>query len=130
MKSIELTQTQIKAYENGSTIFLFPIDTKLKMSEIGLIKDLIQFSPVQKCDKNIFVQEEFTTDSDEEYGINDELVYYSDTEDYWFGTHEDNPQKYRNQWLPASKMTKDQSRYSFSECIDAKAIRVKNITIE
>ena len=81
-KGIELTQSQIKAYENGSTIFLFPIDTKLKMSEIGLIKDLIQFSPVQKGDKDMFVQEEFTTDSDEEYGINDELVLYCNTTCY------------------------------------------------
>ena len=91
---------------------------------------IAKYSPIKKGDKDIFVQEEFTTDSDEEYGINDELVYYSDTEDYLFGTHEDNPQKYRNQWLPASQMTKEQSRYSFNECIDIKVVRVQEINIK
>ena len=144
-KSIELTPTQIKALESGATMFLFTIDNRIlecvgnKMYRVEcsggvswdcektIIKEL---SPIQKGDKDIFVQEEFTTDSDEEYGINDELVYYSDTEDYWFGTHEDNPQKYRNQWLPASQMTKEQSRYSFNECIDIKVIRVQEINIK
>lgn len=165
MKSIELTQSQIKALQSGATMFLFTIDNenisidsrnpdvflsaykfecsycKGKDSQCtdcygkGYIWDLdceskeefiAKYSPIQKNDKDIFVQEEFTTDSDEEYGINDELVYYSDTEDYWFGTHEDNPQKYRNQWLPASKMTKEQSRFSFNECIDARIVKVQD----
>ena len=152
-KGIEFTPIQIKAYENGATMFLFPIQISNFCKEMGNTLDDIEkvvisdngltYSiyfktddrqtsemPFKKGDKDIFVQEEFTTDSDEEYGINDELVYYSDTEDYWFGTHEDNPQKYRNQWQPASKMTKDQSRYSFNECIDAKAIRVQEINIK
>ena len=152
MKSIELTQSQIKALQSGATMFLFPIKLQgFTMLERNEFKEItcehcgtIMYAsysyicpncegsmcyrnfPLHKGDKDIFVQEEFTTDSDEEYGINDELVYYSDTEDYWFGTHEDNPQKYRNQWQPASKMTKEQSRYSFNECIDAKAIRVQD----
>ncbi len=155
-KGIELTQSQIKALQSGATMFIFPIKLQgFTMFERNEFKEItcehcghIMYAsynyicpscegsmcyrnfPLHKGDKDIFVQEEFTTDSDEEYGINDELVYYSDTEDYWFGTHEDNPQKYRNQWIPASKMTKEQSRFSFNECIDAKAIRVKNITIE
>ena len=156
MKSIELTQSQIKALESGATMFIFPIKLQgFTMLERNEFKEItcehcgtIMYAsysyicpncegsmcyrnfPLHKGDKDIFVQEEFTTDSDEEYGINDELVYYSDTEDYWFGTHEDNPQKYRNQWQPASKMTKEQSRYSFSECIDIKVIRVQEINIK
>ena len=152
-KSIELTQSQIKALQSGATMFIFPIKLQgFTMFERNEFKEItcehcghIMYAsynyicpscegsmcyrnfPIHKGDKDIFVQEEFTTDSDEEYGINDELVYYSDTEDYWFGTHEDNPQKYRNQWQPSSKMTKEQSRYSFNECIDVRVVKVQNI---
>ena len=155
-KSIELTQSQIKALQSGATMFIFPIELQgFTMLERNEFKEItcehcgnIMYEsynyicpncegsmcyrnfPLHKGDKDIFVQEEFTTDSDEEYGINDELVYYSDTEDYWFGTHEDNPQKYRNQWQPASKMTKEQSRYSFNECIDVRVVRVQEINIK
>ena len=56
-KSIQLTQGQIKAYENGATMFIVPIVTKgMKMSEIGLKKDLLQFAPIQKGDKDIQIQ--------------------------------------------------------------------------
>ena len=155
-KSIELTQSQIKALQSGATMFIFPIKLQgFTMYERNEFKEItcencghIMYAiysyicpncegsmcyrnfPLHRGDKDIFVQEEFTTDSDEEYGINDELVYYSDTEDYWFGTHEDNPQKYRNQWLPASKMTKEQSRYSFNECIDVRVVRAQEINIK
>ena len=155
-KSIELTQSQIKALQSGATMFIFPIKLQgFTMFERNEFKEItcencghIMYAsysyicpncegsmcyrnfPLHKGDKDIFVQEEFTTDSDEEYGINDELVYYSDTEDYWFGTHEDNPQKYRNQWQPASNMTKEQSRYSFNECIDVRVVRVQEINIK
>ena len=111
-KAIELTQTQIKAYENGSTIFLFTIDTKLKMSEIGLIKDLIQFSPVQKGDKDIFVQEEFNCVGDCNFGM---PCQNCGSNGQGIGI------------FKASQMTKEQSRYSFNECIDVRVVRVQDI---
>lgn len=85
---------------------------------------IAKYSPIQKGDKDIFVQEEFwqyendilyksNSDSDEEMLLNGD---YEPTSSFI--------------WSNASQMTKEQSRYSFSECIDAKAIRVKDITIE
>lgn len=163
MKSIELTQSQIKAKEAGATMFLFTIDNenisidsrnpdvflsaykfecsycKGKDSQCtdcygkGYRWDLdceskeefiAKYSPIQKGDKGIFVQEEFwqyendilyksNSDSDEEMLLNGD---YEPTSSFI--------------WSNASQMTKEQSRYSFNECIDAKAIRVKDITIE
>ena len=163
MKSIELTQSQIKALQSGATMFLFTIDNenisidsrnpdvflsaykfecsycKGKDSQCtdcygkGYIWDLdceskeefiAKYSPIQKGDKDIFVQEEFwqyendilyksNSDSDEEMLLNGD---YEPTSSFI--------------WSSASQMTKEQSRYSFNECIDAKAIRVKDITIE
>ena len=89
--------------------------------EKTIIKEL---STIQKGDKDIFVQEEFwqyendilyksNSDSDEEMLLNGD---YEPTSSFI--------------WSNASQMTKEQSRYSFNECIDAKAIRVKDITIE
>ena len=85
---------------------------------------IAKYSPIQKGDKDIFVQEEFwqyendilyksNSDSDEEMLLNGD---YEPTSSFI--------------WSNASQMTKEQSRYSFNECIDAKAIRVKDITIE
>lgn len=160
MKSIELTQSQIKALQSGATMFLFTIDNenisidsrnpdvflsaykfecsycKGKDSQCtdcygkGYSWDLdceskeefiAKYSPIQKGDKDIFVQEEFwqyendilyksNSDSDEEMLLNGD---YEPTSSFI--------------WSNASQMTKEQSRYSFSECIDAKAIRVKDI---
>ena len=73
-------------------------------------------SPINKGDKDIFVKEEF------------QLNGY----DFWNVIYKNTclniPTPFK--LIPASQMTKEQSRYSFNECIDAKAIRVKDITIE
>ncbi len=155
MKSIELTQSQIKALQPGATMFLFTIDNenisidsrnpdvflsaykfecsycKGKDSQCtdcygkGYKWDLdceskeefiAKYSPIQKGDKDIFVQEEF------------QLNGY----DFWNVIYKNTclniPTPFK--WIPASQMTKEQSRYSFSECIDVKVVRVKNITYE
>ena len=163
-KGIELTQTQIKAYEDVATMFMFPIDTnkisinlneenelyfnsaykfecsycKGKDSQCtdcygkGYIWDLdceskeefiAKYSPIQKGDKDIFVQENFATDPI----IKEHILYESnfDGESFeYFCEHIGSISKI------ASKMTKEQSRYSFNECIDAKAIRVQEINIK
>lgn len=156
-KSIELTQSQIKALQSGATMFLFTIDNenisidsrnpdvflsaykfeciycKSKYSQCiecygkGYIWDLdckskeefiAKYSPLQKGDKDIFVQEDFRFNEcgDYEYktGLNTKVTSHLNI----------------NQWQPASKMTKEQSRYSFNECIDIKIVRVKEINIK
>ena len=117
-KGIIFTKTQVTAIKNKASLFMFPIDTKLKISEIGLIKDLIQFSPIQKGDKDIFVQEDFRFNEygDYEYktGLNTKVTSHLNI----------------NQWQPASKMTKEQSRYSFNECIDVRVVRIQEINIK
>lgn len=122
-KGIELTPTQIEACEVGATMFLFPINAKeLKMSEIGLIKHLLQFSPVQKGDKDIFVQEEgiFTT-YHRCYKIDADKNLRSDL------TFEEKLDYSNINWQPASQMTKEQSRYLFIECIDIKIVKIQTI---
>lgn len=156
-KGIELTPIQIKAKEAGATMFLFPIDiNKISINlneENGLYfnsaykfecsyckgKDsqctdcygkgyrwdldceskeefIAKYSPIQKCDKDIFVQEEF------------QLNGY----DFWNVIYKNTclniPTLFK--WIPAYQMTKEQSRYSFNECIDVRVIRIQDITIK
>ena len=151
-KPIELTQSQIKALQSGATMFLLPIDInkisinlneenglyfnsaykfecsycKGKDSQCtdcygkGYIWDLdceskeefiAKYSPIQKGNKDIFVKEEF------------QLNGY----DFWNVIYKNTclniPTPFK--WIPASQMTKEQSRYSFSECIDVKVVRVQ-----
>ena len=137
-KSIELTQSQIKALQSGATMFLFTIDNRIlecvgnKMYRVEcsggvswdcektIIKEL---SPIQKGDKDIFVQEEFwqyendilyksNSDSDEEMLLNGD---YEPTSSFI--------------WSNASQMTKEQSRYSFSECIAVRVVKIQDIAI-
>lgn len=79
-KGIELTESQMKAYENGATMFLFPIQVSDFWKELGnAIDDIekvtihpngITYSiysktddsqtnevPIKKGDKNIFIRE-------------------------------------------------------------------------
>lgn len=180
MKSIELTQSQIKALQSGATMFLFPInfidDFKMKKIKddynyynkifthnkkeqeefeyilsvwnlnkctncrynlcISDCSSIVTFnifnktmnrdnvvdcinildSPIQKGDKDIFVKEEF------------QLNGY----DFWNVIYKNTclniPTPFK--WIPASQMTKEQSRYSFSECIDVKIVKVQDITYE
>lgn len=158
MKSIILTPIQIKAKEAGATMFLFTIDNenisidsinpdvfllaykfecsycKGKYSQCtdcygeGYRWDLdceskeefiAKYSPIKKGDKDIFIQEyAYQTDIGKMYyNVRSEVgSYYIPKEN---GT-----------LIVASQMTKEQSRYSFSECIDVKVVRVQDITIK
>lgn len=129
-KSIELTPSQIKALENGATMFMFPIVQKDKDEDEYLIKiignnmhgiieknkrvykfkqpikDFIKHKfHIQKGDKNIFVKEKFVECGDKIYRVGEHSLF--DNDDY----------------TNASEMTKEQSRYSFSECIDVKVVK-------
>ena len=149
-KSIELTESQIKAYENGATMFLFFADKYRIESEFDICK-----FPVKKGDKDIFVQEEYKIGYwnsktyqmafDYKIGKNTELKYqYIESfnkmvEDSIKQLKAKNikPDKYGNykwkkfnsplDWYSASQMTKDQSRYSFKECTNIQVVRVADI---
>ena len=114
-KGIELTPIQIKALESGATMFIFPIsDYDLNRINKGYsIGDSIH---INKSDKDIFVQEEF------------QLNGY----DFWNVIYKNTclniPTPFK--WIPASQMTKEQSRYSFSECIAVRIVKVQDITYE
>ncbi|MDY0194274.1 MAG: hypothetical protein RBR93_12235 [Aliarcobacter butzleri] len=115
MKGIELTRSQIKAYENGAIKFLFPIDNQ-ELCRCAKYEDefIKNYAPIQKGDKDIFIQEDFA--------IFEKSVYYDDE-------YMDEELKFTRgcESFKASKMTKEQSRYSFSECIDVKVIKVQDI---
>jgi hypothetical protein len=125
MKGIELTQSQIKAYENGATMFLFPITTGteyLKRWDNNttisnkMIQDFIRdCSPIKKGDKDIFVKEDFRING------------YIDIE-YFADYSEKEKSAYNHQRKLASQMTKKQSRYFFSECIDVRVVRVQKVS--
>ena len=106
-KGIELTPTQIKALQSGATMFLFFANNYRIESKF----DEAIF-PINKGDKDIFVKEEF------------QLNGY----DFWNVIYKNTclniPTPFK--WIPASQMTKEQSRYSFSECIDVKVVRVQD----
>lgn len=144
MKSIELTQSQIKALQSGATMFIFPIKLQgFTMFERNEFKEItcencghIMYAiysyicpncegsmcyknfPLRKGDKDIFVQEEFRFNEygDYEYktGFNTKVTSHLNI----------------NQWQKASKMTKEQSRYSFNECIDIRVVRAQEINIK
>lgn len=132
-KSIELTASQIKAYENGARVFLFAIkdiyiysarshmDYREKdaiRGSVTTLEDFIKkFSPIQKGDKDIFIKEEF------EFIVGPIENYYIYKSDYTLG----DLKQMSITWQPASKMTKEQSRYSFKECIDVRIVRVREI---
>ena len=143
-KGIELTSTQIKAYEAGATMFLFPIKsygfTQLEINEFKEVTcsncGHIMYSSnnyicpncegsmchnnfhIQKGDKDIFIQEEFKIHDTNNGFCN---IYYKESKPNFINN---------SCWQPASQMTKEQSRYSFSECIDVKVIRAKHINYE
>lgn len=123
-KGIEFTKSQIVSLNNGATKFLFPCKTvKIPMTRkgknVGFVTqqniNLDSFK-IKKGDKDIFVQEEFIEECPNGICIKKdyELEEWESLEEYG----------YINK---ASKMTKEQSRYSFSECIDVKVIRVQDI---
>jgi len=113
-KSIEFTQSQIKAYENNANMFIVPIKESMQYGAETMENYVFtnRYTPIKKGDKDIFIQEEFRL--------------YTETQiDYKADTPNINLE-----WQPASKMTKEQSRLTISECIDVKAVRVQDITHE
>lgn len=119
MKSIELTQSQIKALQSGATMFIFPI-SDYDLNRINKGYSIGDSIPINKGDKDIFGQEEFwqyendilyksNSDSDEEMLLNGD---YEPTSSFI--------------WSNASQMTKEQSRFSFNECIDVRIVKVQD----
>ena len=106
-KSIELTQSQIKALQSGASMFILPI-SDYDLNRIDKGYSIGDSFPIQKGNKDIFVKEEFCID-------NTGLVNYRN--DFNFNV---------NLTYHKSRMTKEQSRYSFSECIDVKIVRVQD----
>lgn len=131
-KSIELTESQIKAYENGATIYMFPINNKDIIKHNGYDtgkfdedeEHYIEFPnfPIKKGDKEIFIKEKgiFTT-YHRCYKVDADKNLRSDL------TFEEKIEYSNINWQPASQMTKEQSRYSFKECTNIKVIRVTDI---
>lgn len=123
-KSIILTPTQIKAYKAGASMFLFPVDNQDDLAmgikvlgQKAVNEFILRYAPIQAGDKDIFVQEEFAVHDDGS-------VVYNDYENF-----HDDVILYEAQYFKFSQMTKEQSRYSFSECIDVKIVRANDITL-
>lgn len=135
MKSIELTISQIKAKENGASMFLFTIDKDVLFNGVAkwckkynvspfdsywYSEAVKSFSSLQKGDK-FFVQEKFCNYID--YGeskigyYNGDIFEYSNNKDYTNITT----------WNSASQMTYEQSRFKDLECIDVRVVRANDL---
>ena len=120
-KKLEINQFQRTALSNGAKLLLMPINTKgMKMSEIGLIEDLLQFSPIQEGDE-FFCQEEFIEDyaiggGDENSRI--DIIYRAST---------DESHVIGYAWADASEMTEAQSRFNL-KCVGVEVKRLDELT--
>jgi len=132
-KSIEFTPIQIEALENGATMFVVPICIPDGMKLDFIDYDIDDYCgwfidkrdnstaqvkfPIDKGDKDIYVKEEFLE------------VTYPSGKVYSIIYKGDNNEHFKDEiYQSASKMTKEQSRYSLSECIDVRVVRVRDIT--
>jgi len=143
-KSIEFTQSQIKAYENNATMFIVPITNKTIIDTIEsninntkVIETLIKVhAPIQKGDKDIFIKEEFIygevvcyndgccIEQTELCKEENKILYLSDIEHI----KKDGIIVEEELIIESSyEMTKEQSRYTISECIGGRAVRVQDI---
>jgi len=129
--SLELTQSQVKRVieaEKGETIMLmFPIDEnkmsfamweRIKKDHYSHADNLFSKDVlgVQKGDKDIWIKEEFGI------SLNGTVAYMSD--------YTNTDRSVTSNLLDikdASKMTKEQSRLTISECIDVRIVRVQDI---
>jgi len=127
-KGIEFTSSQVKAFENGATMFMIPIskDTQawLKNRDLAFIE---VFAPIQKGDE-FFIKEEFAELLEDVDDIDSEMIYYraeGEIEDCVDTDYEpiDTP------WKPASQMQEHQSRHKNIKCIDVRVARVGDLTI-
>ena len=132
-KFIELVPSQLQVLENEATMLIIPFakneDQKIISDKnfhelINAICDnkgsdfiIDKKSPVKKGDKDIFIQEEF-----HQRTKLDNKMFYKANE---FGTKS---QKLC-EWQPFSKMTKEQSRYTISECIDVRVVKIQDLDI-
>lgn len=142
MKSIQLTQSQIEAYENGGSMLLFPIIVKIERlnSETDVTfyceeenrfkflnkREFIKmYSPLQKGDKEVWVKEDLV------------LCKQCGEMIYQFNYHK-NPKCPKcgesfiteKAFQSASQMTKEQSRYSIKEVIDVRVVKMGELTYE
>jgi len=102
-KSIEFIQSQIEAYENGATMFMFPcVHSKFEMIAMNDNFYVENYSPLQIGDKNIKIKEKFTM-------IVNDICEVKNC---------------------ASKMTKEQSRYTLKEILNVKIVKVQDILYE
>ncbi len=106
---IELTKLQIENLKNGASKFIIPI-SDYDLNRIKLGYSIGDSLPIYHTDKNkfFFIQEDF---------YQNENIYYK--VDGW-GDH----LLYQN----ASEMKEEQSRFNFKTCIDAKIIKIQDLT--
>lgn len=141
MKSIQLTQQQIKAYENRASVFMFPIIIKIERlnSETDVTfyceeenrfkflnkREFIKmYSPLQIGDKNVWTKEDLV------------LCKQCGEMIYQFNYHK-NPKCPKcgesfiteKAFQPASQMTKEQSRYTLKEILNVNIVRVQDLKL-
>lgn len=109
-KSIELAQSQIKARENGAVMFIFTLNN------CEVLHSIDDFE-LKAGDKNVWIKEEFSI------GVNGDIIVYKQEE---FKKDTMLSVTIKN-WIDASQMTKEQSRYSFKEILDVRFVRVQDI---
>lgn len=112
-KGIELTQSQIKAYENGATKFIFPITESMQhgadtFENYVFIK---RYSPIKQGDKDIFINEKTITCSNCNF------------EQSWIELEEIKSL----QECPYCGYCNEVVADTFNECIDVKIVRVQDI---
>ena len=133
-KSIKLTQSQIKALQNGATMLMFPIDDRRieKLYCQGFIMGILYFS-TNKADKplellnnikqSVAISPPLIT-KDKDVFVKEEFRLYTETQiDYKADTPNINLS-----WEESSRMTKEQSRFSL-DCIDVRVVSVQDIDI-
>lgn len=130
MKGIELTPSQIKAYENGATKFLFPIDIRIDKYSNLIVGDdnlgvcingtpnfklcIEKYAPIQKGVKDVFINEKTITCSNCNF------------EQTWIELEEIKSL----QECPYCCHINEVIANSFSECIDVKVIKVQDIDLK
>jgi len=154
--SLELTQSQVKRVieaEKGETIMLmFPIKLSDYQTNMGnILEDIeniyirdgilhiyikddyrqLNKLPVQKGDKDIFVQEEFLLQTrNGSIGNHTDIKYRGDKNTDFHGVHKDDNSTYNTEWYSADIMTREQSRLTISECVDVSVVRIFDLKLK
>jgi len=111
-KSIEVTQAQIKAYENGATMFIFPIDTEIPSGYIPQGMSRKENKPYQYNMWNGDLKDVIFLDMPIQKGDKDIILYETKELDFENYDHESSFKLYK-----------------ISECIDVKVVRVGELLI-